>query len=124
MLIAPLRNSVTMSAWQKSSACSTSIASPASSLSPPSEGYLGIIAPSSYACDGVKKNSVRGLWRSPVSPLRQTASASPRPLLRRQARLLGLRRATRRLLAVPGREERRPRMVGGQSAVHQTIRLL
>ncbi|MSQ94448.1 MAG: transposase family protein, partial [Gemmataceae bacterium] len=61
MLIAPFRNSVTMSAWQKSSACSTSTASPASSLSPLSEGYLGIIAPSSSGCDGVKKKTVCGV---------------------------------------------------------------
>src|ERR1019366_6579353 len=66
-----------------------------------------LAVPSSSACDGVKKNGVRRLRRGPISPLRQTASARARSVLRRQTRLLGLRRAACPVFAVPGREERR-----------------
>jgi len=91
---------------------------------PPSMASLANRVPWSSRSSGVKKNGVRVLRASVGDILRSAAASRSRPLLRRQARLSGLLHSPGGLSVVRRREDRRPRLVGRQSVLHETIRLL
>src|SRR6202040_1000761 len=75
-------------------------------------------------CGGAEKNDLRFLWPIPSGLVRPQTAARPRPVLRRYARLRGIRSATRGWPTVRCREARETAVAGGQPLLHQALRLL
>ena len=111
--------------WQNSSNSTTSTASPASSPDRQGPGRLRRPAGGGHHPPPPPKKTVCGVCGQVVSDLlRQAATARPRPLLWRQARLPRLLGAPGPVPAVRRREERTLGLAGRQPALHQAVRLL
>ena len=113
-----------MSGWANSDDFRMSTGSPASSPWLECGVSSVTLGPWSSRSAGAEKNSLRGVRDRVSRLLRPTAAPRARPLLWRQAGLSRALGSPGRLPSVWWREARAARLVGGQPALHQAVRLL
>ena len=92
--------------------------------SPRSKAFLVTDGLGSSLLPDTKKNGLRGLWSRPLRLVRPQSPARPRQTLRRHADLPGGRDPAGLLPGLWDREAREAGVFGGQSVLHQTLRLL
>ncbi len=91
---------------------------------PTSMESLVILGRESCPCGGAEKNGLWSVWLFVQQFLRSTALGGARSVLRSDANLLGVGDAQSGLRQMPSRERRTVGLAGGQSVLHQTVRLL